>query len=342
MTNPILVEVTRGGVVESAHRGAIAVAVAGDGIIWSTGDIDRPVYPRSAVKGLQALHLIESGAADRYGLTEAEIALACASHSGEPAHVATAAAMLAKAGHDADALECGAHWPSREPVLRAMVARGETATALHNNCSGKHAGFVCAACATGTDPAGYVGADHPTMRAVSVVLEAMTGLAFAGGAHGIDGCSIPTYGIPLRQLATAFAAFGTGHGLPPGRAAAAARIRRAVAAEPFFVAGTGRFDTTIMAALGDRAFIKTGAEGVYCGALPEQGIGIALKCDDGGTRAAEAMMAALLARFVNLGTAEAAVLDRAMRPTLTNWNGISVGDVRPTAALLAIGADRES
>ena len=159
---------------------------------------------------------------------------------------------------------------------------------------------------------------------------------------GIDGCSIPTWGVPLSALARAFARFGTGRGLGPERAKAAARLRAACAAQPWFVAGTGRFCSEIMKLFGARVLAKTGAEGVFCGALPEQGIGIALKCDDGAGRAAEVMMAALIARFVSMTGDERAEIDRYIRPVLRNWNGIAVGGLLPVAPLAVIPGDRMS
>src|SRR5215210_7030701 len=160
MDNPILVEVTRGVEVESRHHGAVSVVDAEGTAVLTIGDVECRVYPRSAVKALQALPLVEGGFADKYGLTDAEIALACASHSGEPEHVATAAAMLAKAGQDAGCLECGAHWPMGDAAARALAAAGGTPSALHNNCSGKHAGFVCLACGLDASPRGYIGPEH--------------------------------------------------------------------------------------------------------------------------------------------------------------------------------------
>lgn len=333
MSNPILVEVTRGPLVESRHRGAIAVVDVEGRPVWSTGDIDRPVFPRSAVKPFQALPLIESGAADRYAFGVEELALACASHGGEPGHVALAQRMLSRAGRDVAALECGAHWPMHQPAAYALAREGGTPSALHNNCSGKHAGFVCAACAMGADPRGYVGRDHPVQRAVKAAIEDFCGVGLAEDRCGTDGCAIPSWAVPLSALARGFARFGTGHGLSPERARAVARLRAACAARPWFVAGTGRFCTEAMNGLGPRALVKTGAEGVYVAALPEQGVGIALKCDDGATRAAEVMMAATLARFLPLGAADEELLARLMRPVLRNWNGTTVGEVRPAPDL---------
>ena len=176
------------------------------------------MFPRSAVKVLQALPLVASGAADALRLSDEELALACASHNGEPAHVATAAAMLAMAGTDAGVLECGAHWPYREAFQREMAARGETPGALHNNCSGKHAGFVCLACHRAGGRAlagfakGYVQPQHPVMREVTQALQAATGWDLSAAPSGTDGCSIPTFAIPLRHLALAFARVATGTG----------------------------------------------------------------------------------------------------------------------------------
>jgi L-asparaginase II len=231
-------------------------------------------------------------------------------------------------------LECGAHWPIGVDAAYALAATGERPSALHNNCSGKHAGFVCTACATGADTKGYVGPDHPVMRAVSAVLAEVTGATLDESNRATDGCSIPTFAIPLRNLALGFARFGTGHGFGPARAVAADRIRAAVGAQPFMVAGTGRFDTELMRALGTRAFIKTGAEGVYCGALPELGFGFAIKCDDGAGRAAQVITAAVIRHFLRPEDERtASILDRLARPELCNWNGIRVGEIRMAAAV---------
>ena len=335
MTNPVFVEAMRGGRVESRHRGAIAVSDAKGKLVLALGDVEAAVFPRSAVKALQALPLVESGAADKYKLSGAEIALACSSHSGENIHVATARAMLAKCGLDGSALECGAHWPLDAAASRALAASGAAPSALHNNCSGKHAGFLCFACATGDATKGYVKYDHDAQRQVRAALGEMTKLDLDAAPWGIDGCAIPTYAIPLSALALAFARFGTGEGLSAGRAAAARRIRAACAAHPHLVAGTGRFDTLITTALGARAFVKTGAEGVYCGALPELGLGIALKCDDGARRAAEVAMAATIDRFLPLGDSQRALLAPLLSPVLYNWNGEPIGALRASQALSA-------
>ena len=334
MDDPVLVEVTRGARVESRHRGAVAVCDSDGRVVFALGDCDAAVFPRSAIKAFQALPLIESGAADRYGLTKVEIALACASHSGEPIHAGTALAMLKKCGRGVEALECGVHWPSSNEAARTLASKGVEPSALHNNCSGKHAGFVCLSCAATVEPGGYIAPDHFVQREVRAAIEDMTKTPLTDpGLRAIDGCAIPTYAIPLKALAQGFARFGAGDRLTPTRAAATRRIREAVAAHPEMVAGTGRFDTVVMKALGLRAFVKTGAEGVYCAALPELGLGVAIKCEDGAGRAAETATAALISRFLPLNEQEHAALAPRLEPPLHNWNGVQVGQIRPSAAL---------
>lgn len=341
-SNPVLVQAFRGGIVESMHRGAVAIVDADGAVRTRWGDIERPIFPRSAVKVLQALPLVASGAAERFGLADEELALACASHGGEPRHVATAASMLAKAGVDGAALECGTHWPYHDGSIKAMAAAGDAPSALHNNCSGKHSGFVCVGClmAEGGDRRaflrGYVQPEHPVMREVSHALQASTGWDLAHTARGTDGCSIPTFAIPLRHLAHAFARVGTGIGLSPEHARAARRLRAAVAAAPWFVAGSGRFDTRLMERLGERVFCKVGAEGVHCAALPELGLGVAVKMDDGNNaRACEVVMAALVERLLPLADDDAGFVRGFSEVTLRNWNGIEVGSLRADPGLRA-------
>jgi L-asparaginase II len=335
-SNPVLVQAWRGGVVESAHRGAFAVVDAAGTLHSAVGDIERPIFPRSAIKVLQALPLVASGAADALQLTDEELALACASHGGEAAHACTAAGMLAKAGVDLTALECGAHWPYQDGASRELARSGQAPSALHNNCSGKHSGFVCLGCQLNGGRgdlrgflSGYVKPEHPVMREVSAALQAATGFDLATSARGTDGCSIPTHAVPLRHLALAFARVATGQGLSLEHARAALRLRQAVARAPFMVGGTGRFDTRLMQHFGERVFCKVGAEGVHCAALPGLGLGVAIKMDDGNTsRACEVALAALLAQLLPASTlddADQRLLQGLADVTLRNWNGIEVG-----------------
>ena len=336
MASAPLVEATRGPARESLHYGAVAIVDSSGRLRYRAGDPGLGLFLRSSAKPLQAIPLVESGGADRFGLDARELAVACGSHAAEPEHLAAVRSVLSKAGLDDEALQCGAHAPGDPVQAAALVRAGRQPGPIHNNCSGKHAGFVCLACAEGLDPAGYVGPDHPVQRAVTEALAQVTGAALGEHNRAIDGCSIPAYAIPLRALAFGFARFATGRGLPAERARAAARIRAAVAANPTMVAGQGRFDTEVMTILGARAFTKTGAEGVFCGALPEAGLGIAIKCDDGVGRAAESATAAVIARILTLDAAERAFLTRFVRPSLRNWNGIVVGELRPTEVLLGV------
>jgi len=333
MSNPVLIEVTRGALVESRHRGAIAVVDSDGKMVLGIGDVERPVFPRSAVKTMQALPLIESGAADAFGFGNAELSLACASHSGEAEHVALAASMLNRAGRDADVLECGCHWPFDQHVLIDLAKSGKAPTVLHNNCSGKHAGFVATSVHAGIPTEGYVTYDHPIQREIRGVMEALTGTALEMDMCGTDGCAIPTYAVPLDRLADGFSKMVTGRGLEPERAKAARRLFDACMAEPFYMSGSKRACMHLMQAAPGRIFAKTGAEGVFCAVLPEQGLGIALKCDDGGTRASEAMIAGLLARLMGSDDPAYAALDALANKTLRNWNGTEVGQIRVTDAL---------
>ncbi|MGL4404168.1 MAG: asparaginase [Notoacmeibacter sp.] len=333
MSNPILVEILRGGIVESRHRGAVSV-FDGDGAkVLSIGDVARPIFPRSACKLIQALPFIETGAADAYGFGNKELSLVCASHSGEPEHVALSESMLIKAGQSMAALECGTHWPFDLPVAIKLAQTGALPNACHNNCSGKHAGFICTSCHIGDDPAGYVKAEHPAQMRVRDAMAEVTGVAHGNEFCGTDGCSIPTYAIPLDALALGFATAASGLGLSPIRAKAAKRLMDACMAEPFYMAGTKRFCTDIMAAAPGRVFAKIGAEGVYCAAIPELGLGIALKIDDGAFRAAELMVAATIAHLARDLPEVAEPVGKMARKADRNWNKIGVGEQRVVAGV---------
>lgn len=332
MTNPVLVEVLRGDIVESAHRGAFVI-VDGDGkLAHGIGDIDMPVFPRSAVKAIQALPLVETGAADAYGFGDKELALACASHSGEVRHAELAKAMLAKAGLDESALECGSHWPSGHEATVALARTGASPSQLHNNCSGKHSGFLCVCCHEGIDHQGYVGIGHRFQQLVRETMEQVTGAKHSEDNAAVDGCAIPTYAVPLKSLAVGFARMTTGNGLAPERAKAAKRLMSACMAEPFYVAGTGRACTRLMEAAPGRIFVKTGAEGVFCAAVPELGLGIALKCDDGAGRAAEVAISTILAKFFANDDAVFMKLNTLSRPYVENRKGEPVGIMRSAGA----------
>lgn len=329
MANPVIAEVTRGSRVESIHHGRIVAVDADGGIIFAAGDTDAPVYPRSALKLMQALPLVESGAADAFGFGDRELALACASHSSEPAHVEMARAMLSKAGLTQDDLQCGAHWPLfGSDAMVALARSGDEPTRAHNNCSGKHAGFLCTCVHQGLETGDYLADGHGIQRQVRAAIEQLTGTSLDADRCGLDGCSAPTYALPLVAFARGFARLATGNGLEAARAKAAWRLMQAGMAEPFMVAGTGRFCTDLMDACQARVYVKTGAEGVYVATVPEAGIAMALKCDDGATRAAEVAIAAALVRALGPDhDLTALIAPFAVRP-VRDWNGTQVGELR--------------
>lgn len=327
LDSPILIEATRGGLVESSHRGAVAVADADGRLLLALGNVARPIFPRSAVKALQAIPLIESGAAARFGLEDAELAIVCASHSGDAIHLAAVRSLLAKAGLEESRLACGAHWPISERAMRELLRAGKTPTAIHNNCSGKHAGMLAMAAYHGLDPRGYERPEHAVQEEIRRVLSEICGVALDRQMMGIDGCSVPTFALPLAALATGFARLGSGKGLTRARAEAARGLMRACFAAPVLVAGEDRFDTIVMRGLESAAFVKGGAEGVHIAALPKLGIGIAAKIDDGAKRGTEMVLALLLAELV---AGADRILARHVEGEIRNWRGLKVGNLRPS------------
>ena len=327
--SPILVEVWRGALAESVHRGAYVVVDADGRTVEARGDPERAVFARSAIKPLQALPLVESGAADAVALRADELALACASHSGEPFHVAAVTAWLGRAGLSVADLECGAHPPYHAASVKLLHEAGQEPNAAHNNCSGKHTG-VLTTCRHLKDPTrGYIKADHPAQARITRVLEEMCGVSLSSAPRGIDGCGFPQIAIPLQALARGIARLGAPDALSRERATACRRIAAAMTTHPAMVSGTGRFCTRAMEIAKGKAVVKTGAEGVYMAAIPAKGYGIALKVDDGATRAAEVMMATLLIRHAELEAAQIKALTALQRPSLTNVAGAVVGEIRP-------------
>jgi L-asparaginase II len=318
MPNPIIAEVTRGGIVESRHMGAFAVVNEEGKIVKSAGDFASPIFPRSAIKAFQCVPLIDSGAADAFGFTEEEIALACSSHNGEPEHVRVARSMLQKAGENEDHYECGSHWPTEMHARHDLVRAGSEPSQVHNNCSGKHAGMLTLSRQLGADPRDYVKIEHPVQQAVAKAIADYCDVDVDTLTWGIDGCSVPTWAYPLSNMALGFAKLT--------ETATGKRIIEAVRKHPFMVAGTNRFDTNLMQAV-PRVFVKTGAEGVYCGCIPHAHLGIALKCDDGATRAAEIAMASLLVSLDVWTAEEREALLKFTHVELKNWRKINVGDI---------------
>jgi L-asparaginase II len=328
---PVIVEVTRGPLVESRHEGIAAVVRADGTVVDSWGDIEARVLPRSANKPIQAMAFVESGAVEKFGLGNEHIALACASHSGETRHVETVRAWLAKMGLSEDDLECGTHAPRLQASIEALARANALPTPAFNNCSGKHSGFLSTAVAYGEPTRGYIKYDHPVQRRLRAVMTDLCGSNADDFQYGTDGCGIPTLATPLRLLARAMASMAEPSRLSNKHAEAASRIRAAMNAEPFMMAGTGRFCTRINEALPGVAQVKTGAEGVFCGMLPGLGLGIALKMWDGAARAAEVAMASLLG---HLGVLPASRREELLHPPVKNVVGLLVGEMRPAKSWL--------
>lgn len=332
MTNPVLVELTRGDLVESVHRGAIAIADASGALKLALGDVTSPVYSRSSLKPMQAIPLVESGAADAFGLDDDCIALACASHSGEPMHTERVEMWLRRIGLDEQDLACGAHASRYEPVVEAMIRARMKPTRLYNNCSGKHTGFLTVARHWDVATQGYEHVDHPVQQAVAAALKELTGAREL--SYGIDGCAAPNFATSLTEFATAAARMATPSALPAPRAAATQRIIGAMIKHPELMSGTGRACAILIRACNGKAAVKTGAEGFFGAWIPAKGLGVAIKIDDGAGRAAETVMAAVLDQLGVLGDDPKA---RAiLRAPIFNTRGTTVGERRASAALASL------
>jgi L-asparaginase II len=331
MTNPSpMAEVWRGPFLESVHGGHAVVCNAAGEIVHEWGDPEAVILPRSSVKMIQALPLIESGAAKAAGLTPRQLALACASHEGAPLHAEAVEKWLAALDLKEADLRCGAHQPFGKKPREALIAAGTKPCQFHNNCSGKHAGFLTY---TKHINAGseYIEADHPLQIAIREAFEDVTGLTSPG--YGIDGCSAPNFASTLYGIARAMAFFASAKEDGPAREAAAFQLASAMRAHPDMVAGEGRACTELMRAMDGKVAVKTGAEGVFIAILPEQGLGVALKAVDGATRAAECAIASILVKLGALDPMHPAAIKR-IQPIEKNWRGIETGQLRPAAAFL--------
>ena len=309
--NPVLAEVTRGSVVESLHRGTAAVAGAGGEVIAAWGDVDAPHYPRSAIKPLQAIPFVASGAADAFNLGNEEIAISAASHMAGRRHVAVVRNWLSRLGLSEADLVCGAIEPGDREEAAALIKADGKPTRAYNNCSGKHAGFLTTSLHMGLPATAYADAKSEEQRTVRKLLSDLSDFDLGSVEPAADGCGIPTLPMPIAGLARACARMADPDGLKPDHGEAAKRIIAAMAAEPELVRGPGEFDTVAITA-GNGAFVtKVGAEGVSAGIVPAKGIGIAVKIDDGGRRAADVVMANILDAI--------GVLDRNARNALAPW-----------------------
>lgn len=323
-----MVQVWRGDLCESLHQGHAVICDHNGAIRQAWGDPDALIYPRSACKMIQALPLVESGAAAR--LQDWQLALACASHQGAGLHVQKVGAWLADLGLGDDDLRCGPQASRDRDLYLDMIRTGTEPCRIHNNCSGKHAGFLTLGQHLRAGPS-YTEIDHPVQIACKSAFEDVT--AQTSPAYGIDGCSAPNHACTLHGLARAMAFFASAQDRSDARSTAAARLTAAMIAFPELVAGQGRACTELMQAMGGKVAVKTGAEGVFVAILPQQRLGVALKITDGATRASECAMAAILVKLGVLDAAHPAARARMVPPVL-NWDGRVTGRITPAAALL--------
>ena len=316
-------ELWRGGVLEGVHLGHAVICDAG-GVVEAWGNPDAVIFPRSSCKMIQALPLLETGAAAARGLSDAHMALACASHQGAGLHVDMTSRWIADLGLNEADLRCGAHEPMDHAERDRLIRSDEKPCQLHNNCSGKHSGFLTVNQHLKAGPE-YVEIDHPLQKAIRAATEEVTGETVSG--WGVDGCSAPNFAVSLKGLAQGMAKFATAREGQGARQDAMHRLTRAMAARPELVAGEGRACTELMRAMDGRVAIKTGAEAVFVAIVPEKGIGIALKVVDGATRASEAAIAHLLVRAGVLEAGHPATTKR-LNPVQRNWRGIETGQLR--------------
>lgn len=331
MSNAITIEVTRGETVESSHRVDAVVMDASGALVAAFGDTQRLVFPRSAIKALQALPLLETGAADAYSLDAARLAIACASHDHEKAHLDTVRAWLSDIGCGAEDLGCGLQPPDDEATIAALARSGQRADAVYNNCSGKHAGFLTVARHLGEPTGGYIERDHPVQARIRGVLTEMTGVDTEQAPWARDGCSIPTMALPMDAWARAMAKLAGGGGVGDRRAEAAARLSRAITEHPLMIGGQHSWDSQLVRASIGRLLVKRGAEGVACGWLPGTGLGFCMKTADGSSRAVQVAVGKLARELGWLDTAQMQASESIFSPRLKNWNGFDVGGLRAQA-----------
>lgn len=325
----VLVEVSRAGRVESVHSGHAVICDGSGSILEAWGDPGQLIYPRSSCKMVQALPLLESGAADAFGFSVAELALACASHKAAAIHTNAVQGLLARIGCSDDDLKCGPQIPRDEAAMHEVIRSGQPVCRYHNNCSGKHSGFLAFSRHLNAGPE-YTDPNHPLQLAIRDAVEETANEETPG--FGIDGCSAPNFVTSLHGLARAMASFAAASDTSV-RGRAQQRLVRAMTQHPEMVSGEGGACTELMRATDGRAAVKTGAEAVFVGIVPERSIGIAVKISDGSTRASECAIAALLTRVGVLDTDHPAAKSL-VRPTLRNWDGLEVGDIRPSESLL--------
>lgn len=293
-SNPILVQMIRGDMVESYFRGAYVVVDASGQLIDAVGDVGREIYPRSALKAIQTLGMLNSGAADTFNVTMPEIAMACASHNGEDHHVTIVTQWLDRLGLKCDVLECGIHASMSKETALAFALEGRVLTPAHNACSGKHTGFITLALHLKASIKDYTRFDHPVQKYINSVIEEMIEIDVTMAPRGTDGCQIPVIGMPLKNLAKGMAKMANPKTLSSTLSESSKKVVTAIQAHPDLIAGTGRFCSTITQESGGEILAKMGADGVFSVIVPHKGWGIALKIDDGHLQAAEVAIMGIL------------------------------------------------
>lgn len=329
--NPVLVNQWRGNAIECRHRGAVAVVDATGRVFSSLGDIQRTVFPRSAIKFLQAIPFVESGAIEKFGLDDRHIALACASHNGEPIHAGLAQDWLEKIGCEHDDLECGAELPLHKATQFELMTEGRGPQRVHHNCSGKHLGFLSTCKLNGEQSQNYRLYNHAAQKRWFDVLESVTNARVSQLPWGYDGCAIPSVAMPLQRTALAMARLGDKSYFQGNRREAVERIKAAVSAHPYLVAGKERLCTALMEILAPDILVKVGAAGVYTALVPEHGLGIALKVDDGHDGAARVALGAALNSLGVLPSDKARALGEYFLPSINNSRGENIGRYEPSS-----------
>lgn len=328
----LLVEVTRNNTVESRHFGAAVVCDYKGNVVESWGDIERLVFPRSALKPMLAIHLVESGASDHYALNDAELSLACSSHQGEEMHQNLVTSWLNRIGLTEANLACGAVLPEHTDSAHQLLASGQQGCRIHHNCSGKHTGFLTTAQHLNLSLDNYHLLEHPLQQLSLDILSDLADIDLKQYPMGIDGCGLPAPTMPLLKLAHATARFAKPVDLSTSRAQAIYRLHKAIINEPLYIAGHGAVASEVSEVTKGAVLAKTGAEGIITAALPERGLGIAVKIADGSARARSVALMAILDHLGVLSAEEKDRLKAHISPTIVNSRGLVVGDVRSAAS----------
>lgn len=326
-------QVERGQLVESIHRGDIAIVSANGNVVSSVGDIEKVIFARSSMKPLQTIPIVETGTADHYHFDDGDLALACASHNGEKQHTERAASILSRLNLHVSDLKCGTHPPRRQEAYEELIKSGGDVTPIHNNCSGKHSGMLATAKHMNETVDDYYKIEHPVQQRILSIISELTDVPVDDIQIGIDGCGVPVHGVPLRNLALGFARMADPSGLNETRQQSIHRVTKAMMNAPEMVGGTSRFCTDFMKHMHGKMFGKVGAEGVYCVGVPKAGVGIAVKIEDGNSRATNAVIMEILSQMDLIDEQEAEALEAYHRPTLLNARKEKVGMLKPVFSI---------